>query len=60
MTDIDENFKKEVFEFLTATRNSGIINMFGAPELLRTEFEISKQEARDLFWEWTKTFESED
>lgn len=45
------------FGFLDNLRESGSINMFGAPEVLRNAFGLTKQESHDVFLDWTKTFE---
>ena len=42
------------FEFLSELRDSGRINMFGAPKVLQDEFDLDKQEAREIFSEWAK------
>ena len=46
----------DFFVFLDILRDSGQINMFGAPLELLIEFGLSKQEARDVFTKWTETF----
>lgn len=46
----------DFFVFLDILRESGEINMFGAPRELQNEFGLSKQEARDVFTKWTETF----
>ena len=47
----------EVFHFLDDLRESGDTNMFGAGPYVETEFNISRQTARDLVTEWMKTFD---
>ena len=44
------------FEFLNDLRESGEINMMGAPRELQVEFGIDKIEARKIFGLWTKQF----
>lgn len=46
----------EYREFLNDLRDSGTINMFGAPRELQAEFGLDKQEARAIFKEWTEEF----
>lgn len=46
----------EYFWHLDRLRESGKINMFGAPRWLRDNFGLSKEEARYVFLEWTKTY----
>ena len=44
------------FRFLDRLRESGSINMFGAPSVLKEEFGMSKAEATGVFVRWTKAF----
>lgn len=46
----------EFFEILNDLRESGQINMFGAPKWLQENFGLSKNEAREVFTAWTETF----
>ena len=46
----------EFFEILNDLRESGQINMFGAPKWLQENFDLSKNEARVVFTAWTETF----
>ena len=43
-----ENF----FPFLDGVRNSGQMNMCGAPRLLRELYGLSRREATDIFYMW--------
>ena len=43
---------KEMFTFLDDLRESGQINMFGAPKVLQEFFGISKAESLEVFKEW--------
>ncbi len=45
------------FEFLNHLRESGKINMFGAPAVLVEAFNIPSKEAKEIFWAWTQNFE---
>lgn len=42
--------------YLNDLRESGVTNMYGAVPFLVDEFDISKQEAREILIEWMKTF----
>ena len=42
------------FEFLDELRDSGQINMFGAPRVLQDQFDLDKKEAREIFGAWAK------
>ena len=48
----------EYFDVLNQIRESGKINMFGAPKVLQETFGLSKGEALYVFQEWTKEFEN--
>ena len=48
----------EVFEYLDALRKSGVINMMGAGAYVQREFEMSREDARDIVLEWMRTFEA--
>jgi hypothetical protein len=45
------------FEFLDDLRESGDINMFGAPRVLMDVFNMSKVEAMNVFIAWTEQFQ---
>jgi len=51
---MDENLP--YFRYLDKLRESGEINMMGAPRELQYEFEMDKTEARKIFGLWTKQF----
>lgn len=44
------------FSVLDELRESGKMNMFAAPRMLQQEFEMTKQEAEQIFTAWTETF----
>ena len=46
----------EYFVYLDKLRESGTINMMGAPRELQNDFGIDKIEARKIFGLWTKQF----
>ena len=46
----------EYFVYLDELRESGTINMMGAPRELEHEFGIDKMEARKIFGLWTEQF----
>ena len=48
---------KEMFTFLDDLRESGEINMFGAPKVLQDAFGITKAESFEVFKAWTESFE---
>lgn len=52
----DEQFEKEVFEYLDNLRESGITNMFGAAPYIEDAFEIGMPMARKLLRKWMDTF----
>ena len=48
----------EMFIFLDKLRESGKINMFGAPKLLRETFGLSKKESIQVFQAWAEAFKA--
>ena len=46
-------------QILNDLRESGEINMFGAPRWLMDNYGVEKSEASEIFNTWTKTFEEE-
>ena len=46
----------EYFFHLDQLRESGKINMFGAPKWLQDNFGLSKEEAKYVFLQWVETF----
>ena len=48
-----------MFEVFDDLRESGTMNMFGAPKLLQETFDLSKSEAREIFIAWTESFEND-
>ncbi len=42
---------------LEAIRESGAMNMFGAPRWLEEEYGLSRTEARQIFKNWTATYD---
>ena len=44
------------FEFLDDLRDSGTMNMMGAPRELQNEFGLNKIQAREIFGLWAKQF----
>jgi hypothetical protein len=48
----------EYFVYLDELRESGTINMMGAPREMQYEFGIDKLEARNIFQLWCLNFES--
>lgn len=50
--------KKEVFEFLDEMRESGEINMFGAPRYVVATFGMTEREARGIVMEWMKGYKA--
>ena len=50
-------FKEEYFDYLVELRDSGVTNMWGAGPYLEDEFNLTKQEAKDVLVAWIKSFE---
>jgi hypothetical protein len=51
----DSVMGNEMFIFLDKLRDSGKINMFGAPKVLEESFGLSKKEAIQVFKAWSET-----
>ena len=49
----------EYFEYLTELRDSGTMNMMGAPRELQHEFGLDRVEAREVFSKWCESLKSE-
>ena len=49
--------KEFYFGWLSDLREEGSINMFAAPSLMAEEFGLRRQEARQIFVDWTESFE---
>jgi len=47
---------KEMFTFLDDLRLSGKINMWGAPKVLEEAFDLSPEEAKQVFIRWKEQF----
>jgi len=48
-----------MFEYLDDLRESGTINMMGAPRELQAEFGLDRIEAREIFQLWTEKLKCE-
>lgn len=51
-------FKAEVFAFLDTIRKEGSINMFESPRLISEMYGLDKQDAKQMFLDWTVDFSS--
>ena len=54
ITDEDQDTYNMILE---AIRESGAMNMFGAPQWLEEECGLSRAEARQVFKNWTATYD---
>ena len=50
---------EEYLYYLDVLKESGITNMFGATPYLQAEFDLTKQEAKDVLVYWMRTFPRE-
>ena len=46
---------QEYFDYLTDLRDSGTMNMMGAPRELQDEFGLDRVEAREVFSKWCES-----
>jgi len=56
MTEVNPD---DYFDMLTVLRDSGVINMMGAPRYLQENFEMSSQDARRTFILWVAHLQEE-
>ena len=56
MTEVNPS---DYFDMLTVLRDSGVINMMGAPRYLQENFEMSSQDARRTFILWVAHLQKE-
>jgi len=56
MTEQGAEEREEMFAFLDALRESGVVNMFGAGPYLAEEFGLKRDEATKVLAEWMRTF----
>jgi hypothetical protein len=54
---MDMKEREHYYDVLDAIRESGIMNMFGAPRYLMDEYGIDHTLATQIFTEWTQRFE---
>ena len=57
MIDRPEIVIEEHLTYLDDLRESGIVNMFGAGEFLRHEFDLSKKDSYTVLNYWMESFE---
>lgn len=55
-----EVVKDEHLEYLDSLRESGVTNMFGAPEYIHNAFDVTRNQAREIVQYWMETFGQED
>ena len=48
--------KERYFQFLSNLRETGITNMYGAGPYLEKEFELTRNEAREVVLQWMKEY----
>ena len=51
---MEEKEKQELLQFLDELKESGSINMFGAPKVLQEFFDLDRITAVKIWEEWTK------
>ncbi len=56
MTEVNPS---DYFELLTILRDSGVMNMMGAPQYLQQEYGMSRQDARRTFILWVEHLQKE-
>lgn len=56
VTISNTEWKECIFEYLNDLWNSGVTNMFGAAPYIQREFNVTREEARELLIEWMAQF----
>ena len=56
----DQPLHSEYFETLNSLRDSGVMNMFGAPQWLEENFDLDRATAKAVFIAWTESFSNRD
>jgi len=52
-----EEFQHDYFDYLVELRDSGVTNMWGAGPYLEDQFDLTKEEAKEVLVRWIKSFE---
>lgn len=55
-----EIVEDEHLEYLDRLRESGITNMFGAGSFIEEEFNLSREDAKEILMYWMESFGGED
>ena len=50
-------FQQDYFDYLVELRDSGVTNMWGAGPYLEDQFDLTKEEAKEVLVRWIKSFE---
>jgi len=58
MTQKKKQDHSEWFPILVELRDSGNMNMWGAPRWLEEEYDLPKEKAGQIFFQWMDTFPS--
>lgn len=53
-----ENPNQHYYDYLEGVRDSGGINMFAAPSLLREAYDLSRSEAQSIALEWMRSYKN--
>ena len=60
MSEMEKNNEQQKWNvILDSLRESGAMNMFGAPRYLNEEFGIPMHQAKEIFMAWTLTYTKE-
>lgn len=59
MSNVNKDYQ-EYFDYLEELRESGVTNMFGAAPYLAEEFDISKNEAREILVAWMDSYKEKE
>lgn len=54
------NKSNEYFDWLDTIRKTGEFNIMAAPDVMAQKFNLTPEEARTIFWEWTQWLKAND
>ena len=57
---MDTRKKKRIYRYLYELRESGDVNMVMAPMMVAKAFQVTREEAREVFWEWANSLKDEE
>jgi len=53
---MDDKTKMDIFIFLFSLQDSGVVNMYAAPQFVERIYNMSKHESRMIVMEWMENY----